>query len=103
MKSMYNRLSLVFICSFAVISCESLHEYSYVETVLEPSIYGGSIFEKKKDPVVIKAKNDTLAYLEAYNKFTISQKVYRDMSESYGASLFIICPKEFCDVECGRN
>lgn len=77
----------LFLIAISVISCENVQEYSYVETVLEPSVYGSSVFKKEKDPVIIKAKNDTLAYIEAYNKFSISQKVYQDMSSVYGASL----------------
>ena len=78
-----------------LVSCEIVQqEYSYVETVSEPSLFGGSYSSKEKEPAIIKEKNDTLAYLAAYQKFVISQKVFRDMSETYGAKHLSV-PKSF--------
>jgi hypothetical protein len=57
--------------------------YNYVEIVNEESILGGSDI-KEKDPKIIKAKNDSAAYLEAYQTFCISQKVNKDMQEAMG-------------------
>lgn len=74
--------------------CSCQHSYEYVETVLEPSLMGGRKTETDKDAEVIKEKNDTLAYLAAYQKFIISQKVFRDMSECYGSEL-LSEPKSF--------
>lgn len=47
-------------------SCDK--SYKYVEKVSEESIFGGTD-TKEKDEVIIKAKNDSTAYLEAYKKF----------------------------------
>ena len=57
--------------------------YNYVEIVNEESIFGGSD-TKEKDPKIIKAKNDSAAYLAAYQTFCISQEVNKDMQEAMG-------------------
>ena len=57
--------------------------YNYIEIVNEESIFGGSDI-KEKDPKIIKAKNDSAAYLSAYQTFCISQKVSKDMQEAMG-------------------
>lgn len=56
--------------------------YKYVETVNEKSLLGNTYNEKDEEPVIINAKNDSLAYLKAYNKFCISQKVYIEMQKA---------------------
>lgn len=71
-------------------SCTFVKTYTYVETVMEPSLFGGSRSSKDKDAVTIQAKNDTLAYLAAYEKFIISKKVYNDMKASMGGDLLSI-------------
>ena len=80
------------IIAFTLTACEK--KYTYVETVSEPSLLGGSYSDKEEAPVVIKAKNDTLAYLEACQKFAIAMKVYKDMGETVGNSTLGI-PKKF--------
>jgi len=71
--------SLLFV--LLITSCSQ--EYSYVEVVLEKGILSG-VETKEKDPEIISATNDTLAYLEAYKKFCISVKVNKDMEERSG-------------------
>ena len=57
-----------------------LKKYTYVEKLREPSLFG-SFSIKEKEEVVIEAESDSAAYLEAYKKFCISQKVYYDMKK----------------------
>ena len=52
--------------------------YKYVERVREQSVLGGSSI-KDKEEKIISASSDSAAYLEAYKKYCISQKVYNDM------------------------
>lgn len=69
-----------------LLSCDK--KYTYIETIKEKSLLGNSYTEKERDPDVIKAKNDTLAYLQAYRNFCISLKVYDDMKKKGSASYF---------------
>ncbi len=71
----------VSVLAFILSSCNK--KYSYVEIVLEKGIFGG-VDKKEKEAKTIKAKNDTLAYLDAYQKFCISLKVSKDLQETYG-------------------
>lgn len=72
---------LVFLLAVVLTSCDK--KYTYIEVVLEKGIFSG-VDEKEKEEKIIKAKNDTLAYLDAYQKFCISMKVNKDMQETYG-------------------
>jgi predicted choloylglycine hydrolase len=74
---MKNTLLLILLI-FAFSSCNK--SYKYVETVKEKSLFSNSYNEKEEEPKTISSKNDSLAYLEAYQKFCISQKVYKDMT-----------------------
>ena len=58
-------------------SCQK-KEYRYIEKVRETSIFGGSS-EKDEEEKIITAASDSAAYLEAYQMFCVSQKVYKDM------------------------
>lgn len=62
-------------------SCDN--KYKYVETVNEESVLGGTDI-KEKEPEIIKAPDDSSAYLEAFQKFCISVKVNKDMKASLG-------------------
>jgi hypothetical protein len=62
-------------------SCDK--SYKYVETVQEESILGGTD-TKDSEEKIIKAPNDSTAYLEAYKIFCISSKVSKDMKQSLG-------------------
>src|SRR5690606_19045119 len=79
---MNTKLLLIFLMSMALISCKKT--YKYVEKVEKQGILGGTESDEKE--AEFKAENDTAAYLEAYKKFTISQKVEMDMKKSFGTS-----------------
>lgn len=66
-------------------SCDK--SYKYVEKVKEESILGGSEI-KEKEEKIIKAKDDSTAYLDAFRKFCISVKVNKDMAQSIGKTYY---------------
>jgi len=76
---------LILLLAVALTSCNSDKKYTYIEVVLDKGIFGG-VEKKEKDSKIITAKNDTLAYLKAYEKFCIAVKVNKDMKETYGAT-----------------
>lgn len=59
-------------------SCGSneFKEYTYIET--KSTVFSGN----KDNQQTIKAKSDTAAYLDAYNKFIISEKIANDSKNS---------------------
>lgn len=66
----------IMVCTILMITaCDNNHRYEYTEL---KDAYGVDVIS---EPVVIKAKNDTLAYYAAYTRFVISLKVYNDMSK----------------------
>ena len=68
---------LLFICALMLLTaCNK--KYRYVEIVQEQSDLGGSS-ETEKNEKTISASSDSAAYIEAFSKFCISQKVYSDM------------------------
>ena len=69
-----------FLAIFAFSSCNK--SYKYVEIVKERSILSSSYNEKEKEAKNIMAKNDSIAYLEAYKKFCISLKVAKEMKDA---------------------
>lgn len=75
----------------ALVLCSCTKQYRYVEIVEESSF----LSSKNNEDVIIRAKNDTLAYLEAYQKFTISRKVYNDMAGELGGQMLLPEPKSF--------
>ncbi len=84
---------LVIIFSFLILtSCENKKSYKYVEVVNEESLLGRTDRKEKEDEV-IKASNDSSAYLEAFQKFCISVKVNKDMETSMGKTYST--PKDF--------
>src|SRR5690554_6543780 len=68
-----------------VASCEQSKKYEYVEIGLKENFSGGT-GRDEKDGVTIRAKTDSIAYLEAYQKFCIAEKVAKDMKEAIGSS-----------------
>lgn len=64
-------------------SCEFKKSYKYIEVISDESIFGG-VDIKEKEPKTIMAISDSVAYLEAYQLFCISQKVNNDMKEAMG-------------------
>ncbi|MCL8009431.1 hypothetical protein M8845_18545 [Gelidibacter japonicus] len=79
------KLLLLVLLTIIISSCEQSKKYEYVELGLKESIFGG-IDQDEKDAVIITAKTDSIAYLEAYQKFCISEKVAQDMQEALGSS-----------------
>ena len=76
MKKYFYLVLILFICG-----CKK--SYTYVEIIDERSIFG-NIEEKEEEPEKIKAKNDSLAYIEAYKKFNISLKNAKDAKAASG-------------------
>ncbi|MDR1006850.1 MAG: hypothetical protein LBL74_08335 [Bacteroidales bacterium] len=93
---------LILLLAIALTSCNSDKKYTYVEVVLEKGI-AGMVDRKEKEPKIINAKNDTLAYLYAFQNFCISVKVHKDMQETYGDA-YASTPLEFKLLnEVGEN
>ena len=80
MKSKLTILLLI----FTLISCNN-KSYKYIEVVDEEGLMGGTE-RKEQEPKIIEAETDSIAYLEAYQKFCISLKVSNDMKTSMGNS-----------------
>lgn len=59
------------------------NSYKYVEKVSEESVLFGKEI-KEKEEIIIKAKDDSIAYIEAFRKFCISVKINRDVAQSIG-------------------
>lgn len=59
------------------------NNYRYVEILRERSLLGGSSIIEKEE--MISASSDSSAYIEAFTKYCISQKVYSDMREKVKA------------------
>ena len=73
---------LFFIAALLLLSsCNK--RYTYVEVIREPQLFGGTRVAVK-DEVKIRARSDTAAYLEAYEKFCISRAVYSGMLQRFG-------------------
>lgn len=71
--------------TFTIISCQQSKRYEYIEIGIEKSVFGNTERDEK-DGQIILAKTDSIAYLNAYQKFCISEKVAKDMEEVYGTS-----------------
>lgn len=74
------RVLFSFLVIFVFSSCNK--SYKYVEIIKERSILGESYEQKEKEAKNIIAKNDSIAYLEAYKKFCISLKVSKEMKDA---------------------
>ncbi|MCA1918683.1 MAG: hypothetical protein LDL38_04725 [Flavobacterium piscis] len=78
-----NKLNILLFLGLITFLTSCNKSYKYVEKVSEESILGGTDI-KEKDEEIIKAKDDSTAYLEAFKKFCISVKVNKDMAQSMG-------------------
>lgn len=76
------KLILLFVISLSLFSCKK--NYKYVEKIEKVGIFGGTETEEKEEE--FKAENDTTAYLVAFQKFLISQKVEMEMKKKLGTS-----------------
>lgn len=68
-------------------ACKNNKKYTYIE-IIEDENFLGSTDIIEKDTFLIKAENDSIAFLEAYKKFIISKKVEND---------YILSNKKFYD------
>ncbi len=68
---------ILLISLITLISCNKT--YTYIEVVSEKSVLGNDL--REEEPIKIKAKNDTLAYIKAYKNFLISRKALRMTSK----------------------
>ncbi|MBQ6062686.1 MAG: hypothetical protein IJK87_03510 [Prevotella sp.] len=85
------KILLLFFVLILLTACEK--KYKYVEIVREQSVLGGSSI-KEKDEQILSAPSDSAAYLNAFSKFSISQKVYSDMRKK-GMSEYLDIPIGF--------
>lgn len=70
-----------FLIFFVFTSCNK--RYKYVEVIEDMSAYGTKEI-KEKEPKTISATNDSVAYLDAFQKFCISVKVTKDIKKTLG-------------------
>ncbi|MFV0199671.1 hypothetical protein OBJ99_02295 [Empedobacter falsenii] len=72
----------------SVISCsvkEKKNTYYYIETYEELSLLGDRTYIETSKPDTIFEISDSSAYLEAFEKFTLSKKINKDMKEALGS------------------
>lgn len=75
---------LVLFLAVIALFCSCKKEYKYVEQVNLFSFEDVEFTNRTEKMEIIKAKNDTLAYQEAYTKFMISMKVSNEMEKTMG-------------------
>lgn len=75
------KLLLISILVSIFSACTINKEYKYVEVVNDRGIFGNVSIEDE-DENIIMAPSDSDAYLKAFEKFCISQKVYKDMQDA---------------------
>ncbi len=93
----------VLIASVSLLLCSCVNkQYTYVETVSEPSLLGNSYSEKEKEPFVINAMNDSLAYIKAYEKFCMSQQACEMVKKKYGSE-YLSIPLRFVLYDTDNN
>jgi hypothetical protein len=78
-----DKLNIVVFSGLMILLSSCDKSYKYIEKVSEESTLGGA-YIKEKDEVIIKAKDDSTAYLEAFKKFCITVKVNKDLAQSMG-------------------
>lgn len=61
-------------------SCNSGKEYKYIQVNMAMGQFASSAQEVEEEPVAIIASSDSEAYVKAYEKFCISQRVYLDVA-----------------------
>lgn len=80
------RKNLVLVLLIIIItSCGQSKKYKYIEIEQKESLFGTTDLNKK-NVVIIRVKNDSIAYLAAYQKFCISEKVSQNMKEAFGVA-----------------
>jgi len=83
MMKMRGILFCLFLITVTLVGCDNKKTYQYIEVTAEQGVLGG-IEEKEKEPKIIKASSDSSAYLDAFQLFSISLKVNKDMKETLG-------------------
>ena len=76
---MRGTLLCLFLIIVILVGCDNNNTYQYIEITAEQGALG--IEEKEKEPKIIKASSDSSAYLVAFQSFTSSLKVIKDMKE----------------------
>lgn len=74
---------LLLLTGILLISCDK--EYTFIETVERERGLSGKIEQVNKDPFIFKSKNDTLAYMRAYQKYCIAKAVEIQMEAERGS------------------
>ena len=62
-------------------SCVKMKEYTYVETVRRPLLLGGGEVEKEAE--IIRAPDDSTAFVQAFEQYCIALHVYDCMDERF--------------------
>lgn len=78
-----NKLNILLFFGLVTVLSACEKSYKYVQKDIEESILGGTDIKERKEEI-IKAKEDSTAYLEAFKKFCISVKVNKDIAQSMG-------------------
>ena len=78
---MYKKIGLILVLAAVLISCDK--RYTYVEIILEKEL-SGEIKNKEEMMHIIKAKNDTLAFLDAFERFCVFMKINKNMHDTLG-------------------
>ena len=76
------RIVLASLSLLLLLSC-SEKTYQYIQVEQKEGLFG-DLKTKEKEPEEIVAGSDSAAYLEAFEKFAIAEKVHHDMVNAYG-------------------
>ena len=71
------KTSLIILSLIILTSCTDKKNFKYVENVKERVIGNKSVYHTTENQ--IRAANDTLAYIQAYSKFKISQRIMHEL------------------------
>ncbi len=82
-SGLYNIIYLFTILFFTSCADMSLREYNYIATSMQTSY--DTTTPKEQRPLLIRAKSDSAAYLQAYLNFCIAKKYYNKEFEKSGA------------------
>ncbi|MFV0147662.1 hypothetical protein OBK20_04860 [Empedobacter falsenii] len=83
-------MKYIYVLAFSLFtfSCnnkEKEFQYYYIETYEELSLLGDRTYIETSKPDTIFEISDSSAYLEAFEKFTLSKKINKDMKEALGS------------------
>lgn len=86
------RLLIFIVIILFITACNK--RYTYVEVIRQQQMFGGTKVATKEE-VKIRARSDTAAYLDAYQKYCISREVYLRMKNRLGSSELLDVPIGF--------